>query len=147
MFEQESSANDKNEQTTFAYTTGMETVDECGLRFLMAKKQYEYLLRCLPLKQRKQLKTNGISSAYVIWAFHSDTEAELLSSIPCVQRQQENWDEMRSYGVAWWLRNVASLRTCIEKSCEEYLSERSKSFGCCFILFSHEKKECIDTTL
>jgi len=58
---------------------------------------------------------SGISSAYVIWAFHSDTEAELLSSIPCVQRQQENWDEMRSYGVAWWLRNVASLRTCIER--------------------------------
>ena len=35
---------------------GMETVDECGLRFLMAKKQHEYLLRCLPLKQRRQLK-------------------------------------------------------------------------------------------
>jgi len=60
MFEKESSANDKNEQTTFAYTTGMETVDECGLRFLMAKKQYEYLLRCLPLKQRKQLKTKFV---------------------------------------------------------------------------------------
>lgn len=37
--------------------TGMETVDECGLRFLMAKKQHEYLLRCLPLKQRRQLRS------------------------------------------------------------------------------------------
>ena len=56
MFQHESSANDENE-STFAYTGGMETVDKCGLRFLMAKKQYEYLLRYLPLKQRKQLKT------------------------------------------------------------------------------------------
>lgn len=35
---------------------GTETVDECGLRFLMAMKQHEYLLLCLPLKQRKLLK-------------------------------------------------------------------------------------------
>lgn len=40
-----------------ALGTGMDTVDECGLRFLMAKKQHEYLLRCLPLKQRRTLKT------------------------------------------------------------------------------------------
>ncbi|CAK5007291.1 unnamed protein product [Meloidogyne enterolobii] len=143
MFEQESSANDKNEQTTFAYTTGMETVDECGLRFLMAKKQYEYLLRCLPLKQRKQLKTNGISSAYVIWAFHSDTEAELLSSIPCVQRQQENWDEMRSYGVAWWLRNVASLRTCIERVAKNIFQKDQNPLDAALFYLAMRKKNVL----
>lgn len=43
--------------TAFANDTGIETtVDECGLRFLMAMKQHEYLLRCLPLKQRALLK-------------------------------------------------------------------------------------------
>jgi hypothetical protein len=57
MFQRESSINGETESTTFAYTGGMETVDESGLRFLMAKKQYDYLLRFLPLKQRKQLKT------------------------------------------------------------------------------------------
>lgn len=39
---------------------GTETVDECGLRFLMAMKQHEYLLLCLPLKQRKLLKTRYV---------------------------------------------------------------------------------------
>ena len=34
---------------------GIESVDECGLRFLMAMKQHEYLLRCLPINQRKNL--------------------------------------------------------------------------------------------
>lgn len=38
-------------------TMGIDTVDECGLRFLMAMKQHEYLLLCLPLKQRKLLKS------------------------------------------------------------------------------------------
>jgi len=53
---------------------GVETVDECGLRFLMAVKQHEYLCLCLPLKQRQALKAKGIASSHVIWAFHSDTE-------------------------------------------------------------------------
>lgn len=35
---------------------GVETVDECGLRYLMAMKQHEYLLVCLPMKQRMELK-------------------------------------------------------------------------------------------
>ncbi|KAL7077250.1 hypothetical protein ACQ4LE_003475, partial [Meloidogyne hapla] len=143
IFQQQSSANDENEPTTFAYTSGMETVDECGLRFLMAKKQYEYLLRCLPLKQRKQLKTNGISSAYVIWAFHSDTEAELLNSIPCVQRQQENWDEMRSYGVAWWLRNVATLRTCIERVAKNIFQKDQNPLDAAIFYLAMRKKNVL----
>lgn len=36
-----------------------DSIDECGLRFLMAMKQHEYLLRCLPLKQRSHLKAAG----------------------------------------------------------------------------------------
>lgn len=51
----------------------------------------------------------------MIWAFHSDTETELMNSIPVFQRQQENWDELRSYGIAWWMRNNATLRICVER--------------------------------
>lgn len=40
-------------------TAGVETIDECGLRFLMAMKQHEYLLLCLPIKQRQQLRIKG----------------------------------------------------------------------------------------
>jgi hypothetical protein len=35
----------------------IENVDDCGLRFLIALKQHEYLLRCLPIKQRAMLKS------------------------------------------------------------------------------------------
>lgn len=38
-------------------TVGFETVDECGLRYLMAMKQHEYLLLCLPLQQKRSLRS------------------------------------------------------------------------------------------
>lgn len=118
-----------NETMGLNSAMGIDTVDECGLRFLMAAKQHEYLLRCLPLKQRKLLKTRfffiillklicffrGISTAHIIWAFHSETEMELLNAIPCCQKSQETWDDLKAYGVAWWLKNTSTLRNCVEK--------------------------------
>ncbi|CAD5221721.1 unnamed protein product [Bursaphelenchus xylophilus] len=95
--------------------TGIETVDECGLRFLMAMKQHDYLLLCLPRAQRQKLRQQGMPISQVIWAFHSDAENELLSTIPCYQKSQETWDGLRSYGVAWWLKNNTTLRLIMEK--------------------------------
>lgn len=42
-------------------TVGFETVDECGLRYLMAMKQHEYLLLCLPLQQKHVLRSRFVS--------------------------------------------------------------------------------------
>ncbi|WKY17140.1 hypothetical protein Q1695_001621 [Nippostrongylus brasiliensis] len=95
--------------------SGIEAVDECGLRFLMAVKQHEYLLLCLPIKQRMELKKNGLSSADIIWAQHSETEMELLNAIPSLQKSNSTWEELRNLGVAWWLKNTASLKICMEK--------------------------------
>ncbi|KAI6235649.1 hypothetical protein M3Y95_00074000 [Aphelenchoides besseyi] len=94
---------------------GIETVDECGLRFLMAMKQHEYLLRYLPHVQKQRLKLRGMSLSQIIWAFHSDAETELLNALPCCQKGEENWEDLRAYGIAWWVRNTTTLRLCIEK--------------------------------
>ncbi|KAJ1356068.1 hypothetical protein KIN20_013692 [Parelaphostrongylus tenuis] len=98
-----------------AAASGIETVDECGLRYLMAMKQHEYLLLCLPIKQRMELKKNGIASSDIIWAQHSETETELLNAIPSLQKSNPTWEELRSLGIAWWLKNTSSLKICIEK--------------------------------
>uniref|UniRef100_A0A0K0DNJ9 WD_REPEATS_REGION domain-containing protein n=1 Tax=Angiostrongylus cantonensis TaxID=6313 RepID=A0A0K0DNJ9_ANGCA len=98
-----------------AAASGIETVDECGLRYLMAMKQHEYLLLCLPIKQRMELKKNGIASSDIIWAQHSETETELLNAIPSLQKSNPTWEELRSLGIAWWLKNTASLKICVEK--------------------------------
>uniref|UniRef100_A0A0R3RIQ7 Rav1p_C domain-containing protein n=1 Tax=Elaeophora elaphi TaxID=1147741 RepID=A0A0R3RIQ7_9BILA len=96
-------------------TVGFETVDECGLRYLMAMKQHEYLLLCLPLQQKHSLRSRGLSPSHIIWALHSETETELLNAIPCLQKPTLSWEELRALGVAWWLKNTSSLRTIIEK--------------------------------
>jgi len=40
---------------------------------------------------------------------------ELLSAIPCFQKSQETWEEMRAYGIAWWLKNTSTLKICAER--------------------------------
>ena len=51
-----------------------EAIDDCGLRFLLAARHHIYLLNTLPLRQRAQLQQRGLSPAYYIWAFHSESE-------------------------------------------------------------------------
>ncbi|VDP07791.1 unnamed protein product [Soboliphyme baturini] len=44
----------------YAADSTTESVDDCGLKFLMALRLYEYLLRCLPANQRMSLKSKGL---------------------------------------------------------------------------------------
>lgn len=58
------------------------TLDPCGLRFLLAARHHSYLFRCLPPTQRVALKKQGISSSLLAWAFHSESQDELLQLLP-----------------------------------------------------------------
>lgn len=57
----------------------------------------------------------GLSTSHFAWAFHSVAEEELLSMLPAVQKGDPTWSELRAMGVGWWVRNIHSLRKCIEK--------------------------------
>lgn len=35
--------------------------------------------------------------------------------IPAIQRGDPQWSELRAMGIGWWVRNVNTLRRCIEK--------------------------------
>lgn len=35
--------------------------------------------------------------------------------IPCMQRDEPNWDELRQFGVGWWLTSNTLLRQVIER--------------------------------
>jgi hypothetical protein len=49
-----------------------ETLDDCGLRFLLAMRHYHYLMRSLPPVQRVQLHKQGLKTFNLVWAFHSE---------------------------------------------------------------------------
>ncbi|XP_055486984.1 dmX-like protein 1 [Leucoraja erinacea] len=96
-------------------TQGGETLDECGLRFLLAMRLHTFLLTSLPPVYRAQLLRQGLSTCHFAWAFHSEAEEELLNMIPAMQRGDPHWSELRSMGVGWWVRSTVILRRCIEK--------------------------------
>ncbi|UYV72066.1 DMXL1 [Cordylochernes scorpioides] len=93
-----------------------DSLDDCGLRFLLSMRHYTYLLRCLPFVQRAQLQQQGLGAHSLVWAFHSETQEELIQLLPCVQRGNPKWPELRELGIGWWIRSNAVLRRLIEKA-------------------------------
>ncbi|CAH1131144.1 unnamed protein product [Ceutorhynchus assimilis] len=91
-----------------------DNLDDCGLRFLLAMKHYSYLLRCLPLAQRSQFQKNGVGSNNLAWAFHSESQEELLNLIPSYAKGAPTWTQLRELGAGWWIRNLALLRQSVQ---------------------------------
>ncbi|XP_045469484.1 dmX-like protein 2 isoform X5 [Harmonia axyridis] len=91
-----------------------DSLDDCGLRFLLAMKHYGYLLRCLPLAQRAQFQKQGVGTNNLAWAFHSESQEELLNLIPSYAKAEPTWPTLRELGVAWWIRNMSLLKQCVQ---------------------------------
>lgn len=75
-----------------------DSLDDCGLRFLLAMKHYGYLLRCLPIGQRAALQRAGVGTCNVVWAFHSESHEQLLQLIPGFAKGQPVWSTLRELG-------------------------------------------------
>lgn len=70
----------------------------------------------------------GVSTCHFAWAFHSEAEEELINMIPAIQRGDPQWSELRAMGIGWWVRNINTLRRCIEKVTTLLDFEVKKSF-------------------
>lgn len=90
-----------------------ESLDDCGLRFLLAMKHYSYLLRCLPLAQRAQYQKQGVGNNNLAWAYHSESQEELLGLIPSYAKGQPTWPTLRELGAGWWIRNLTLLKQSV----------------------------------
>lgn len=90
---------------------GGEAMDDCGLRYLLALENYISLSKSLP----STVSAGHLMPSDIIWAFHSDAQVELLAALPCVQRDELNWKDLKDAGVGWWIRSSDLLRRLIEK--------------------------------
>lgn len=101
-------------------------VDTCAFKFLLALRSYHYLLKTLPVSDRDLLKNVGLGSSVYTWAFHSECQQELLTSITtnnALLTSSENesktpvltWADLRQYGVGWWLKNQNLVKNLIER--------------------------------
>lgn len=63
--------------------------------------------------QRRYSRTPSVAelvvdSRLMVWAFHSDCQASLFTSI---LPTEPKWEDMRKLGVGFWLTNVTDLRS------------------------------------
>ncbi|XP_043498193.1 dmX-like protein 2 isoform X6 [Polistes fuscatus] len=121
----------------------MDSLDDCGLRFLLAMKHYNYLIRCLPLAQRAQFQKQGISSNNLVWAFHSESEDELLGLIPSFAKGQPKWSVLKELGVGWWIRSNIVLKRCIEKIAKAAFQQNQDPLDAAIYYLAMKKKNLV----
>jgi hypothetical protein len=131
-----------------------QTVDNCGLKFLLAVRSYNYLLRTLPLPNREKLKEIGLGTVNYAWAFHSECEQELINSISKFSLVETNnqdliqknvnsaitWSDLRQYGIGWWLKNTTILRQLIEKLAKSLFQQKMDPLDAALFYLAMKKK-------
>lgn len=122
---------------------GGETLDECGLKFLLAVRLHTFLSTSLPPAHRLQLLRQGLSTCHYAWAFHSDAEEELLNMLPALQKGEPTWPELRSMGVAWWMRSTNKLRRCIEKVAKASFQKSNDPLDAAIFYLAMKKKAVV----
>nr|XP_024216080.1 dmX-like protein 2 isoform X4 [Halyomorpha halys] len=123
--------------------TSSDSLDDCGLRFLLAMKHYNYLVRCLPLSQRAQFQRQGMASNNLVWAFHSESEEELLSLIPSYTKGSPRWSRLKELGVGWWIRNHTTLKQCIEKVAKASFQANQDPLDAAIFYLAMKKKSLV----
>ncbi|XP_029426227.1 dmX-like protein 1 isoform X4 [Nannospalax galili] len=121
---------------------GGETLDECGLKFLLAVRLHTFLTTSLPA-YRAQLLHQGLSTGHFAWAFHSVAEEELLNMLPAMQKDDPTWSELRAMGVGWWVRNTRILRKCIEKVAKAAFHRNNDPLDASIFYLAMKKKAVI----
>ncbi|XP_069043344.1 dmX-like protein 1 isoform X6 [Lepisosteus oculatus] len=122
---------------------GGETLDECGLKFLLAVRLHTFLLTSLPPAHRAQLLRQGLSTCHFAWAFHSEAEEELLNMLPAMQKGDPTWSELRAMGIGWWVRNTNTLRRSIEKVAKAAFQRNNDPLDAAIFYLAMKKKAVV----
>ncbi|XP_010179276.1 PREDICTED: dmX-like protein 2 isoform X3 [Mesitornis unicolor] len=122
---------------------GRDTLDECGLRYLLAMRLHTCLLTSLPPLYRVQLLHQGLSTCHFAWAFHSEAEEELINMIPAIQKGDPQWSELRAVGIGWWVRNINTLRRCIEKVAKASFQRNNDALDAALFYLAMKKKAVV----
>ncbi len=137
-------------------TISANSLDDCGLRYLLNMRQHVYLLRCLPLMQRKALQAAGLGLHNIIWAFHSETQEELVQLVTMPANptaaaagganpalKSITWAELREVGVGYWVRNNALLRKVIERLAKAAFKARNDPLDAALYYMAMRKKNLV----
>ncbi|KAH7643602.1 dmx-like protein [Dermatophagoides farinae] len=118
------------------------SLDDCGLRYLLNMRQHVYLLKCLSLKQRNTLQKNGLGTHNIIWAFHSETQEELVQLI-MASSNKIGWQELRELGVGFWIRNNSLLKKVIERLAKTAFKQKNDPLDASLYYLAMRKKNLV----
>jgi len=135
--------NALKESLTTTGETSLESLDDCGLRCLLAMKNHCYLKRCLPIGQRATLSKRGLNTSNIIWGFHSESEEELVSLVPGVQKGNLSWGELKELGVVWWVRNNNVLRKLVETLAKAAFQKENDPLDAALFYLAMKKKSLV----
>ncbi|XP_065268571.1 dmX-like protein 2 isoform X7 [Emys orbicularis] len=85
----------------------------------------------------------GVSTCHFAWAFHSEAEEELINTIPAIQRGDPQWSELRAMGIGWWVRNINTLRRCIEKVAKASFQRNNDALDAAIFYLAMKKKAVV----
>ncbi|ESO86706.1 hypothetical protein LOTGIDRAFT_235301 [Lottia gigantea] len=120
-----------------------ESMDDCGLRFLLAMRHHIYLLGTLLPGPRRALAKNGLKSFNLVWAFHSEATEELLSFIPSMKKGEPIWEELRQFGAGWWVNNLPQLKKVIEKVAKSAFQANKDPLDAALFYLAMKKKNVL----
>ena len=141
------SKSEKDDASSYApeekQTISPDSLDDCGLRFILTMRQHIYLLCCLPMAQRKLLQIQGLQSCNLVWAFHSETQDEIIQLIPCMQKQAPKWSDLKEVGVGWWIRSNFVLKRLIEQLAKASFSVKQDPLDAALFYLAMKKKSLV----
>lgn len=137
--------NDMFAKKDSSSNTTNQIVDNCGLKFLLALRSYNYLIRTLPAPNRAELRQVGLGTANFAWAYHSECEQELLAALSPSSGENESasvltWSDLRQYGVGWWLKNTTLLKQLIEKVAKTAFQQKNDPLDAALFYLAMKKK-------
>ncbi|XP_037074654.1 dmX-like protein 2, partial [Pollicipes pollicipes] len=121
----------------------LDSVDDCGLRFVLAMRNFTYLSKCLPPKEKAELNSEGLTSSYVVWGFHSESQEELLQLVPSVARGQPLWRELQQLGCGWWIRSNTRLKQLVEQIAKAAYQKSKDPMDAALYYFAMRKRTVI----
>ncbi|XP_022699027.1 dmX-like protein 2 isoform X2 [Varroa jacobsoni] len=118
-----------------------EALDDSGLRYLLATRHHTYLMRCLPLSERASLQKQGLAPHSIVWAFHSETQDELIQLV--LNQNNLKWTDLKDLGVGWWCKNNASLKRLIERVAKSAFQSQQNPLDASFYYMALKKKNIL----
>ena len=115
-----------------------DTIDECGMKFVMGLKLHQYILRACGQSFASPAQ-QVLDPGWFAWAHLSESEDQMLAAL----RPNSKWTDLRNVGVGWWVTNLNTLRRLIEKVAREHFQFRKEPMDAAIFYIAMQKKNVL----